>query len=181
MSTHKTFKSFAKALQKHVGDNVKKSAVTAINKSLASTKTQAVKTAAELSGAKQKDIRLRVGVFKASNKNPKGAMVSFSKPVPVSIFNPKTKVVKSTRGKRKGVTIKGPDGRQIVPAASMATYKSGKISVFTRLIGGAIKNLYTDILYKILGRPATQKSLQQKAVDSFEKNFEHELKRNNQI
>jgi hypothetical protein len=163
----KSFKQFAtKDLKAFVG-TTRKSGVRSINYGIARAKTQAIKEVAKATGGKQKDLRTRIGQFKASNSRPKGAMISFAKPVPLSAFSPKSKTVNSNMGKRKGTTVKGPEGRYLVTAASLATYASGKTSVFTRLPGGKIKNLYTNALIKYMSQSDVSKRLLNLASDGF--------------
>lgn len=173
----KSFKQMAKSLQTFFTKEVKAAGVTSINRAIASTKSQAVKQVAEATGGKQKDLRTRIGAFKATAKRPSGAMISFAKPISLSAFNPKTKQVSSGRGKRVGATVTGPSGRYLVPQAVMVKYPSGKSNVFTRLPSGDIKNLYTNALITYMSRPEVAKGLQNKAKQEFEKNFEHEVKR----
>ncbi len=171
------FKKFAKALDKYVTTEARRAGVTAINRAMASTQVQAVRTGAEATGAKQKDIKKRILQFKANIRRISGAVIAYAKPLPLSIFSPKTKVVKTPKGRRIGVTIKTANGRQLVPAASMATYNSGKVSIFTRLMGGKIKNLFSDALIKHISKPDILRQLTGKAQGEFEKQWKNELRR----
>jgi hypothetical protein len=175
--SYKSVKSFAKAFQKAVSKETRAASVTSINRAIASTKTQAVKEVSTALGGKQKELRIRIGAFKATAARPKGAMITFSKPLSLSAFSPKTKTVKTSRGKRKAVTVTGPKGRYVVAAGSLAKFRSGKQQVFTRNSDKSVTNLTTTAVFKYLSQPSVVKSLENKASREFEKNFVYEMKR----
>lgn len=178
-NTSKSFKEFAKKLERYVTRDVKKAGVTSINRAMASTKTLAVKTAAEELGVPQKSIKTRIGQFKATFNRPSGAVISFAKPISLSAFDPKFKTVNTKKGKRTGATVRGPEGRYLVPGAFIVETKSSRLSVFAR-VGQArlpIKKLFTNALIKVMSRSNVMRELQGKAKVEFDKNFRHEVKR----
>lgn len=180
--THKSFRSFANSFKKQMNDSSKKSAKFAINRTLDSTKSQAVKAAASETGAKQKDIRFRVGTWKATDAKPKGLMVNFSKPVSLSIFQPKIKKVDSAKGKRQGVSVKIGGERDIVPGGFIFSKKheSAKGFAVFRRFGPArlpIGKVLTQAVWRVMGRPDTMKTLEKHATETLKKNFIQQLKR----
>jgi len=172
------FKKFAKSLDKFVTVEARKAGLTAINRAMASTKTEAVRSAAQATGAKQKDIKNRIGQFKANIKRISGAVIAFAKPISLSVFTPKVKVVRTKKGRRYGATIKGPEGRQLVPGGFIVEGKS-RVSVFAR-VGMArlpIKKLFTNALIKHISQAPIIRQLTEKATREFEKQWANELKR----
>lgn len=175
MAKYKSFKSAAKGLKRFIDDPVKKAGVRSINRAIDATRTLAVRTVAEESGAKQKDIRSRFGNFKASTVKPKGAMIAFSKPVSLAVFGPKRVKLDTARGRRIGWTVNTPRGR-VLSGGSLTKYKSGKKNLFRRE-AGKIVNLKTDAPYRYVAKPSVMGALRKHASESFEKNFRHEVKR----
>lgn len=173
----KSFKQMAQSLNRYFTKEVKAAGVTSINRALATTRSKAAKDASEATGGQQKYLRPKMGVYKATAARPKGAMITKGTPISLSAFSPKSKNVKSSRGRRVGTTVNGPQGRYLVPAASMVTYASGKTSVFTRVGTKTIKNLYTNALIKHMEKPEVTRALTTVANVQFDKEFAYEIKR----
>lgn len=179
---HKDFRSFAKKLEKAVNSELKRAASRSINRALTSTKAKLSSEASKESGAKVGEIKKRIGTWNASSTKPSGAMVTFAKPMSLSIFSPKVKTVKTEKGKRQGVTVKLGSEKQLVPGGFLFTKKhaGSKIKAVFARIGQArlpIKKLFTNFLAKIMLKPSAQKSAKEHALKTFEKNFTHELER----
>lgn len=113
----------------------KTAAYRAINKAAAMTKTQMTRRLKADTGLSSAEITRRIFVRRASTRST-SAFVSFGTKfgVPLSEFKPREKIVKVRRGTkgRKGVTVKLPAGRTLVPKGFMWKAKSGKTLVIAR-------------------------------------------------
>ncbi len=109
----------------------------ALNRAAAMTKTQMTKDIRASTGLAAKVITKRVYVRKASLASP-FSFVSFGVQygVPLAEFAPKEKIVRVGKGKTarkyRGVTVKLPEGRTLVPKAFLWKAPSGKAIVLMR-------------------------------------------------
>ncbi|MDX9731562.1 MAG: phage tail protein [Bdellovibrionales bacterium] len=109
----------------------------ALNKAAARTKTRLTRTVSKASGLKSSIVSKRI-MTKRASANSLRAFVSFGVKygVPLDEMKPKEKTVKIGRGKKarsyRGVTVKLPEGRVLVPRAFLWSAPSGKSLIVQR-------------------------------------------------
>lgn len=151
----------------------------AINKAQGKVKTQFQRLIAQDSGLQSKQIKNRFFQRKASSKSLNafiGIGVKFG--VALSEFKPKEKLVKIGKGKKarkyKGVTVKLPEGRQVVAGGFLFIAKSGKSLVLTRK--GQARNPLTQPRYNLNAIASRhQSAMNQLMKKEFDANFKSQL------
>lgn len=106
----------------------------AINKVAKPAESLLVKDAAKQTGISQKLIRQKnIRLRRASYRILSASIKVFGRGIPV--------IKLKARQTRKGVTFKGPNGRELIPGAFIAKMPSGHEGVFKRRAGGTRREL----------------------------------------
>lgn len=112
----------------------------ALNKTMTQLRTEVAEELAKEQQLNPTFIRKRISLFKASAQrlaaymNVRGELLG----VPLIAFRPRKKQVKSTKGKRTGVTVVIDGTRQLVPGAFIASMKSGRRGIYHRVMESSL-------------------------------------------
>lgn len=171
---------------------VLKATVRAINRAIDSGRSLMVKEMAADSGLKQKDVRDAVVVKRASASNPQASIAASMKRLPLIKFN--AKGPRPSRGRGRGVTYRLPGGKGRLEHAFFAVMSSGHEGIYERTPGKYMKGTRDNFVVATTrgrrGRQAIHEKFgpslgqvfkkfralgQARALEVFQKNFDHEL------
>lgn len=110
-----------------LGTEAPRASMRAINRTLQSVNTQAVRGIAEDLGLAQKFVRPALRIYKASVASLRGSLQATGKRIPLLAF--------AARQTRQGVTYRMAGVRRRIPAGFIATMRSGHAGVFVRAKG----------------------------------------------
>jgi hypothetical protein len=151
-----------------------KAMVRALNRGINSARTLGVREIARDTGLKSKDVRDAFKVREASLSRPEARLGTSLKRIPLIKFQ--ARGPEPSRGKGRGVTYRGRNGRERIGGGFIATVGAGHRGVFVRKGKGRlpIREAFGPSLGRVFAkfRPA----MLAKARETFEKNFVHELK-----
>lgn len=147
------------------------------NVTISSSRTFILKALAE-SGLKRKIGAAALYFSKSTPETLTASLKDRGRKIPLAAFSPKSKKVKTARGRRIGVTILIGGNRELVPGGFLATLKSGKVGVFQR-VGSErlpIKQMFakqlSDLFHNTSGLPAATKTF---ANEIFRKSFKRDF------
>lgn len=106
------------------GPKFDQAVVRAINHTIAKAKTSASKEIRNVYGAKSKDVKKALLLFRASRIDPSGSLVATGRPLPLMAFR--------ARQNKRGVSVRIKGKSRLVHKAFIATMKSGHKGVFAR-------------------------------------------------
>lgn len=99
----------------------------AVNRTLATIKTGAVRALAQEVGLRNKDVEPAIAIDKATFSKPIGLFRLTGKRIPLAVFH--------ARQTKTGVAYRLPGGAGLVPSGFLSTMKSGHRGVFRRAEG----------------------------------------------
>jgi hypothetical protein len=154
-------------------------AFSAANRAIDSAKSKAVSDSAKATGFKASDVRDKIRTYKANKSLPAALLRALNKGLSLALFKPKVKAVRTTRGKRYGVTVSEGKNRYLVPGAFLAKGKNGKPLVLARKSRSRypLVALKSDGLFKFLSSVGYLNALTDHARKVFETRMKHELNR----
>lgn len=151
-------------------DALPKATTRALNKTVKSVQSVAIKLIAKDIGIAQKDVRKSLYIAKAQWAKPEASLTAGGKRIPIMALK-----AKQTKA---GVTYRSKlGGRGAIPGAFIATMKSGHTSVFKRLTKkrSPLIRLYGPSIPKVFIDSAITRAMESKAADQWGKTFAHEL------
>ena len=148
------------------------------NGAITQTRTFILKALTE-AGIKRKYAAAQIYAKRATPDFLNASLRDKGKRIPLSAFSPRSKMVKTSRGKRTGVTVQIGGVRELVPGGFLMTTKSGRVGIFQR-IGQSrlpIKQVYfTKALAGIYaGTSELKSSAQAYAKETMARLFAHDL------
>lgn len=147
-----------------------KATTRALNKTVKSVQSVAIKLIAKDIGIAQKDVRKSLHIAKSTWTKPEASLTAGGKRIPIMALK-----AKQTKA---GVTYRSKGGeRGSIPGAFIATMKSGHTSVFKRLTKkrNPLIQLYGPSIPKVFIDAALTKAMGEEAEERWDKNFYHEL------
>lgn len=151
---------------------VDQAAIRALNRAIASVRTDATRRLAQEMGLRAKTVRDRLKIIPAKNGQLEATLVVGGKRIPIKEF--------AARQTRQGVTYRGPGGaRTLIKSAFIAKMRSGHIGVFERRTTKRlpiVERFGASLPFVAVKQKILQAGL---AVGeaAFRKNLEHELGR----
>lgn len=157
----------------------------ALNRSIATVRTQAVRAVAQDVGLPQKSVREAMPIQQATPGRLVARLEVTGKKIPLYDFK--------ARQTARGVTYRLPGGRNFLPSGFIATMKSGHVGVFVRGLGAKhqkgrgswrqrsgwpalpIKERFGPSLPRVFGRQRITDALRTVAKDVMAKNLAHEV------
>lgn len=151
----------------------------ALNKSIVTVRSQAVKEIAKDVGLTQKDVRAVMGTKLATRSDLVASVTVTGARIPLIKFK--------ARETKAGVTYKLPGGRGLAPGAFKATMRSGHEGVFKRKEGSTrrgpapnysglpIVELHGPSLPRVFSKAAIAKAMRRVAQSVMPKNLAHEV------
>jgi hypothetical protein len=109
--------------------------VRALNRAITSANVVMVRAIAGDLGVKQGTVKERIRIEQATPERLRARLYANAKRIPLIDFG--AKGPEPSRGKGRGVTVKGAGGRRTIPNAFIATMKSGHRGVFQRVAGSS--------------------------------------------
>lgn len=146
----------------------------ALNRSIDSGKTAAIREVAADMGLKSSDVRELVKVKKATAENLTATIYASARRVPLIKFGARGK--EPSRGKGPGVRAKLKGGAGTYPNAFIATVGNGHRGVFQRKAGAGrlpMRELYGPSVYQAFQKH--QAAAAARALEQLEKNVAHEI------
>jgi hypothetical protein len=107
----------------------------ALNRAIASANTAMVRVIAGDVGVKQGVVRERIRVEQATPARLRARLYANAKRIPLIDFG--AKGPEPSRGRGRGVTVKGSSGRRTIANAFIATMRSGHRGVYQRVAGSS--------------------------------------------
>lgn len=153
-----------------IGDTVVRDAhMRATTRTAEAARTQIRKEMSAETGVQAKLLNRRFRIHRASRSNPNARL--FIGTVPVRAYD------MGVRELKRGVSVRGPDGRVRMNSAFVATMKSGRTGVFQRQTRARlpIKEVTVPIHYSARG--SANRFLASRAKPEYEKVFQHEMQR----
>lgn len=167
---------------------IKQATVRAVNRTLTTVRAEASRTITEHLKLKAKDakdaITMTKAVPKADVEDIVGLITIRGRPLPLSLFSPKERIVKVQANRfgstRTGVTVNIKGQRKLVPGGFLRTLASGHVAVLARKNQNSnnsrpTKELKTTSVVDIFKTPGVMKDLARNARATFAKNLRHEL------
>jgi hypothetical protein len=150
-----------------------RASIRAMNRGIVTGRTVMLREISRDTGLQQKDIREALHVREATAARPEARLATSLKRIPLVQFN--ARGPEPSRGRGKGVTYRMRGGRGRHPHAFIATMKSGHRGAFIR--EGKRRLRILELYGPSLGRVFAKYRAQglSAAVESFRKNFGHEL------
>lgn len=170
-------KSLHEALGSKARTVVRQAVVRTINRAMDQANTAARREISEKLGVKQKDLKTRITVIRATSKNPTAELLIANKKVPLVAFSPRPVKVMSARGPRIGVSVVIDGVRQIVKGAFLTDMRSGKRGVFERKGRKRlpIRQMFAAEISKLINMNVLTDKLRKVVVDSVNKNLQANL------
>jgi len=148
-----------------------KATTRALNKTVKSVQSLAIKLIAKDIGIAQKDVRKSMYILKSKWTKPEASLVAGGKRIPI--------IGIKARQTKAGVTYRGKGGgRGSIPGAFIATMESGHKSVFKRLSKKRfpLVQLYGPSIPKVFIDSALTRAMENHTAERFSKTLAHELK-----
>lgn len=162
---------------KSLKDTTTKAAYRAINKSIAKTNTKFRRELSKATGVKVSDLSNRLWTKKANTKHLSASVkVGVRYGIPLSMFRPRTKVVRKNKHRYQGVSAILPgQSRELVPGAFMMNTKNGNQIIVKR--NSASRLPVSKINISILNQAkALQPSNQSFLTSDFKDQFNQQMK-----
>lgn len=102
------------------------------NGAIAQTRTFILKALTE-AGIKRKYSASQIYSTRATPDFLNASLRDKGKRIPLAAFSPRSSVVRTERGKRKGVSVLIGGVRELVPGGFLMTTKSGRVGIFQRI------------------------------------------------
>lgn len=152
-----------------LGKDAPKASARAINRTLATVNTQAVRGIAEDLGVAQKHVRPSLRIYRANTNSLRGSLQGTGRRIPLYDF--------AARQTKKGVSYRMQGQRKTIASAFIATMRSGHTGVFARK-GGAkrlpIAELKGPSVPHVFRKHITS-ALRAFTESEFGKNLRHEI------
>ncbi len=130
-----TFKTNTPAMVARLRKKAPVAQVRALNRAIVSANVVMVRAIAGDIGVKQGIVKDRIRVEQATPERLRARLYANAKRIPLIDLG--AKGPEPSRGRGRGVTVKGAGGRQTIPDAFIATMKSGHRGVFQRAKGSS--------------------------------------------
>lgn len=152
-----------------LGTEAPRASMRAINRTLESVNTQAVRAIADDLGIAQKGVRAALKIYRASTTSLRGSLQGTGKRIPLMDF--------AARQTKQGVTYRMAGVRRRIPSGFIATMRSGHKGVFTRAPGAKrlpiVEKFGPSVPY--IFRKHIKESLRGVAARELFKNLQHEI------
>lgn len=170
-------KSLENVLGKKARSVIRQAVVRTMNRALSQATTEAKREISKKLNVKQKDIKTRIDVTRATARNPKASIQIADRKLPLVFFNPRREEVLTSRGPRIGVSVVINGVRQLVEGAFLAEVRSGKLGIWKR-VGRArlpIRQQFHSRLSELINTRELTSRLNKVIVDSVNKNLQANL------
>ncbi len=111
--------SLERALGKKAQAAIKRAVVRTVNTAITSGSSAARKEISRQIGTKQKDIKSRIKIKRATSSDPRASLTFIDRGISAEKLKPKRVRVMTTRGQRWGVSIQIKGERKLLPGAFM--------------------------------------------------------------
>ncbi len=170
----------ATAILREIPGGVEKAQSRAINRALAATRTQVVKSIREEYNVKTRDVRETIKIHKATPTNPAGSVTSTGSMIPLIKFGPRPSTPGTGGPGRPDLRVSVKKGESKTnPGAFVARMKSGALGVYRRKTAKRhpIEQLYGPAIPIMAGAADVAMEIEEKAQAIVGQRFEHEVTR----
>lgn len=178
VSVEKQIKNFSSKLS---GPLLRKAVGRSLNRTIVSTRKVASQEIRKEVKIKAGDLKKRLAIQRikrgAKLNEMRAKLIMFGGGIPMVKLGARSKRVRTSRGRRLGVTAVLRGQRRIVEGGFLAKTKSGYTGVFARTGRGRypIKQLYSGEMADLVQSPKFLKKLEKHAGDFYAKQFDREM------
>lgn len=159
-----------------LGEDMPRAVTRALNRTLGTVRTATVRALAEETALRPAAVRPSVAMRRATFRNQVAVLGVSGKRIPLIAFD--ARGPEPSRGRGRGVSYRLPGGRGRIPAAFIATMRTGHRGVFKRREGVGrlpIHELFGPSLPGAFVRARIAEAMRHLADEALAKNLDHEI------